>query len=175
MENANQLREKILEETEILLKDLQLMDVFLKGANIVSNTFPLSVTQKNTKLSFDRSATIGAMMPLDDKKLAVVPIMVSFTCKGTDTEDEKKVHFSVSGTFATIYKGSLEVLEKVLPEAILFYGQTTALFQAHPYIREYVNSETSRIGLQRPVTLRPVGIPNKEKVLKNILDKKNKT
>jgi hypothetical protein len=31
----------------------------------------------------------------------------------------------------------------------------------------------SRIGLQRPVTLRPVGIPNKENVLKKILSPSN--
>ena len=135
-----------------LVKEAELLDVWLKKSSCSCHTLPPSIDLTKVEISTNYD------MEFNFQPRAGV-LMCFITCHIVGTI-EKKEHFSFKNQFVLLYKTEKsEVKEKTLKD----FTRTTALFNAYPFHREQVHGQSVKMGLPPVVTPLLRSIPQGKK------------
>ena len=141
-------------ELDQLVKEVELLDVWLKQSSCLCNTPPSHIDFSKIEFSTDYEMRFNFC---SDPGVLLCFIM----CHTVGTIESKEC-FNFHNQFILIYKVSKsKILEKTLKE----FTRTTALFNSYPFHREQIHTQSVKMGLP------PVIIP----LLKFIPSEKKKT
>jgi|GEM_PF-4169311 len=119
---------------------IALLDVFLKAQNGACHVLPRTIDPSKINLSFDFKAGFEKL-----EKDKIVLVIVSLKVVGTDKETNE-LRFDAFSEYVLAYEyhnydGS--VTEKLLKD----FSGTTGVFNAYPYLREAIQTMTTKMGI----------------------------
>lgn len=117
-----------------------LFDVFLRSQTGVCRVFPRSLDPSKVDLTFDFNA--GFEKNEKDKILLAVLALKVIGCD----KETKEVRFDLVTEYVLAYSYQ-EYDEEISDELFHEFTRTTALFNAYPYLRESVQSMSSKMGI----------------------------
>ncbi|MCY4644414.1 MAG: hypothetical protein OXB88_07330 [Bacteriovoracales bacterium] len=119
-----------------LVKETELLDVWLKQSSCSCRTLPPSIDFTKVEISTNYD------MEFNFQPSAGV-LTCFITCYAVGTI-EKEEHFSFQNQFVLLYKTEKsEVKENTLKD----FTKTTALFNAYPFHREQIHTQSVKMGL----------------------------
>lgn len=152
------------ESLSSLIQSTNLLEISLKSANVEAKVPSKAVVPKEIKLDYTKSTEF---LLTEDNKILVC--FVTLVTKGlSNTEQTEKVIFEMSGTFTLIY--ALEEQAEFDSEVFKLFTEKNAFYNAYPYLRELMQSLSSRIGIQ-PIVLPLLKPTTKTELQREVLEK----
>ena len=134
------------QEQRRFVQKIELVDIYLKENRSICNVFPKSANPETIKLN--NEFKLGHKLSEDN---AIFACFVGIEIKGTDVNDESKSLFLMSCIYALIYRVS-GFDGRITKNLIDHFLRSTAIFNAYPYLREYIRSQSMKMGLE-PIVL----------------------
>ncbi|MEC7277562.1 MAG: hypothetical protein VXV96_14680 [Bdellovibrionota bacterium] len=132
-----------------VIKSVDVIDVFLSKSSFELLTHPKLVDASQTNIVVDTdyswSKSVG-----DETSFLFCEIHSKILGKDTSPEgvEKDKYHFQIDATFSIVY----DLFEPSLDdECFDIFSKTNAEFNAHSYLREYIQSTCARMGLPQLV------------------------